>query len=159
MDRLSEIEAIKRLKYKYLRCLDLKRWEELAETLAEDAESSYSSGKYSFKGREAIIAFLREGLPEHRLSMHQCHHPEIELTGEDTARGIWALEDYLIDTKEGFSLRGAAFYYDEYVKVNGEWKIKSTGYERIFEEFWNRSDAPSLVLTQNMFAPQGEGER
>jgi len=27
---LVEIEAIKRLKYRYLRCLDLKLWDELA---------------------------------------------------------------------------------------------------------------------------------
>jgi hypothetical protein len=31
-------------------------------------------------------------------------------------------------------LNGAAFYHDEYVKVDGEWKIRSTGYERLYEE-------------------------
>ena len=31
MDELREIEAIKRLKYRYFRRLDSKRWEELAE--------------------------------------------------------------------------------------------------------------------------------
>ena len=30
---LQEIEAIKRLKYKYMRCIDEKRWDELAEIL------------------------------------------------------------------------------------------------------------------------------
>jgi hypothetical protein len=30
-------------------------------------------------------------------------------------------------------LQGAGFYSDEYVKVGGEWKIQSTGYERTFE--------------------------
>lgn len=149
---LAEIETIKRLKYKYLRCVDMKLWDELAETLTEDAESSYSAGQYAFKGRDAIMKFLKEGLPTHRLTMHHGHHPEIELTSKTTAKGTWALEDYVIDVKDNFSLRGAAFYKDEYIKVNGQWKIKFTGYNRVFEEFWNRKDSPSLQLTQNMFA-------
>ena len=31
MDELAEIEAIKRLKYKYLRCVDTKNWDELVK--------------------------------------------------------------------------------------------------------------------------------
>ena len=52
---LQEIEAIKRLKYKYMRCLDNKLWDEMAECFAEDATCSYSGGKYEFSGREAIL--------------------------------------------------------------------------------------------------------
>ena len=43
-DDLVEIELIKQLKYKYARCLDLKMWDELAETLTEDAVCDYSNG-------------------------------------------------------------------------------------------------------------------
>ena len=151
MNELIEIEAIKRLKYKYLRCVDSKKWDELAECFTEDATSSFSSGAFSYNGRDAIIAFLKEGLPRTRISLHHGHQPEIDITG-DTATGTWALEDYLIDTEGNWSLRGAAFYHDEYIKTDGKWKIKSTGYDRIFEEFWSREDSPSLKLTQNMFA-------
>ena len=153
---MIEIEAIKRLKYKYLRCVDSKKWDELAECFTEDATSSFASGAYSFDGRGAIIDFLKEGLPQTRLSMHQGHQPEIEITSETTATGIWALEDYLIDTVGNWSMRGAAFYRDEYVKTDGKWRIKSTGYDRLFEEFWDRGDSPSSKLTQNMFASSGE---
>ncbi len=152
MTDMVEIEKIKRLKYKYFRCLDSKKWDELAECFTPDAKSSFSSGAYSFEGREAIIDFFKEGLARTRLSMHHGHHPEIELTSETTATGIWALEDYLIDTEGNWSMRGAAYYRDEYAKIDGEWKVKSTGYDRIFEEFWNRADSPSLKITQNMFA-------
>jgi hypothetical protein len=69
------------------------------------------------------------------------HHPEIELTGSKTARGRWYLEDYVVNEGSGHpvmqdrvELRGAAFYEDEYVRVDGEWKIRRTGYERTFEE-------------------------
>jgi bile-acid 7alpha-dehydratase len=148
----DDIEAIKRLKYKYFRCLDSKLWDGLAECFTEDATTSYSSGKYSFQGRDAIMKFLREGLGPAMISMHHGHHPEIEITSETTARGIWALQDYVILTQVNSSLRGASFYHDEYVKVGGEWKIKQTGYERVFEEMWDRGETKSLKITQNMFA-------
>ena len=45
MDDLHEIEAIKRLKYRYMRCLDQKRWAELAECFTEDATTAYGGGK------------------------------------------------------------------------------------------------------------------
>ena len=151
MAELQEIEAIKKLKYKYFRTLDLKQWDKMAECFTEDAKTSYSGGKYSFEGRDTIMGFLKQGLGTHMISMHQGHHPEIELTSDTTATGIWALQDYVIDLKRNTSLFGAAFYHDEYVKVNGEWKIKSTGYERTFEEVFNRGDIKSLKLTQQMF--------
>ena len=149
----DDIEAIKRLKYKYLRCLDSKLWDELAECFIEDATTSYSGGRYTFQGRDAIMKFLSEGLGPTMLSMHHGHHPEIEITGRTTARGIWALHDYVIGTEANRALRGASFYRDEYVKVGGEWKIKHTGYERVFEEVWDRGETKSLRVTRSMFAP------
>jgi bile-acid 7alpha-dehydratase len=158
MKHLEDIEAIKRLKYKYLRCLDSKLWDDLAGCFTEDATTSYSSGKYSFQGREAIMQFLREGLGPTMISMHHGHHPEVEITSDITARGIWALEDYVIITQANLGLRGAAFYQDQYVKVNGEWKIKSTGYDHIFQETWDRRETPSLKLTDSMFmSPEESG--
>jgi hypothetical protein len=46
IQRLEDLEEIKRLKYRYLRALDTKAWDELAETLAEDATTEYSDGAY-----------------------------------------------------------------------------------------------------------------
>jgi len=156
MKRIEDIEAIKRLKYKYFRCLDSKLWDELAECFTEDATTSYSSGKYSFQGKDAIMQFLRKGLGPTMISMHHGHHPEIEITSDTTAKGVWALQDYVIVTQANISLRGAAFYHDEYVKVNGEWKIKHTGYERIFEEIWDRGETKSLKITESMFPSSTE---
>jgi bile-acid 7alpha-dehydratase len=150
MADLQELEAIKRLKYKYLRCLDQKRWSELAECFTEDATSAYSGGKFSFEGRDAVMEFLESAMgADSFLSSHTVHHPEIEFTTETTATGVWALHDTVIETKANIIIRGAAFYEDEYVKVDGAWKIKSTGYERTYEETLSRADIPSLKLTAN----------
>jgi len=150
MSRIEELEAIKRLKYRYLRCLDQKRWDELATCFTEDATSAYSGGKYSFAGRDAIMDFLRKAMgADSFLSSHTVHHPEIEFTSESTATGIWALHDVVIETSADIVIRGAAFYHDEYVKLDGEWKIRATGYERSYEETFSRADLASLKLTAN----------
>ena len=152
MHNMMEIEAIKRIKYKYLRCVDNKLWDELAECFTDYAVTSFSGGEYSFEGGEAIMSFLKGSLGSHRITQHQVHHPEIELTSSTTATGTWALQDYVIDLKRGTSLFGTAYYHDEYIKVNGDWKIKSTGYERIFDEIYERDDVPSRRLLHNKFS-------
>jgi bile-acid 7alpha-dehydratase len=152
MNNLAEIEAIKMLKHKYMRCLDTKLWDGLADCFIEDATTSYSDGKLCFQGKNQIADFLKEAMPPTLVTMHQCFHPEIELTSDTTAKGTWGFQDYLIITDINTSLRGYGIYHDEYVKVDGKWRIKSTGYKRVFEETWDRADLPSLNLTENMFA-------
>lgn len=148
----EDIEAIKRLKHKYFRCLDSKLWDELAECFTEDATTSYTDGKYSFRGVEAIIGFLRKSLgPDTVVSMHQGHQPEIDITSETTAKGIWTSEAGLVITDRNVATREVNFYHDEYVKIGGQWKIKHTGYKRLFEEAWSRGETKLLV---NMFAPR-----
>jgi hypothetical protein len=156
---LVEIELIKRLKYRYMRCLDQKLWEEMAGCLAVDAVASYSAGKYEFEGRDAILAFFRAGMGSTDfLSSHRVHHPEIDLTGPGTARGTWALEDVVIDASRDFALRGAAFYEDEYVKRDGAWRILRTSYRRTFEEVWQRSGPGPQRLTASWWGTGGASQ-
>ena len=146
---LGEIEAIKQLKYKYMRCVDQKRWQELAECLSPDATCAYGDGKFSFQGREAVMKFLVDAMDRPTfLSSHRVHHPEIRLTSATTATGVWALEDYVIDLEHDLRLRGAAFYRDEYVKQGGAWRIRHTGYQRTFEEI-ETGASRRLKLTQS----------
>ncbi len=150
---LQQIELIKRLKYKYMRALDTNNWPELADCFTEDAVSNYDSGKYSFEGRDKIIAFLKEFMDTPtKVTQHHAHHPEIDITGDTTAKGIWYLQDIVIDLDSNTTLRGAGIYHDEYEKVDGEWKIKLTGYDRTYEEIEERSDKVKLMT--NMFAKE-----
>jgi len=145
---LEDIEAIKRLKHRYWRCLDLKLWDEMAGCFTADATVDYGGGRYRFAGVDAIMRFLRDSLARESgaLGYHHGHHPEIELTGETTARGVWALDNYLFNTAQRRGVRIAAYYHDEYVKLGGEWKIRHTGYTYVFHEEWSRDDTPSLRL-------------
>jgi hypothetical protein len=131
----SEIQSICQVKYAYFRLLDLKRFTELGELLLEDATTAYQSGELRQSGRAAIVAFLQESLGDPGIvTMHNGHHPEIELVGDDSATGRWYLEDRVIVPAHDFELHGTAIYEDRYAKVGGVWKIAHTGYDRIYEE-------------------------
>jgi hypothetical protein len=143
MSALEEIEAIQRLKHRYLRCLDLKLWEEMRELFAPGARSANDGGR----------RFFAASLKPEIVTLHQVHHPEIELTGPTTATGLWYLSDFGINPGPahfGFRARsrlwGAAFYRDEYVKLDGQWRIAFTGYERSFEVQQDLGDAPGWAL-------------
>ena len=139
MSDLEEIEAIRQLKYRYMRAVDLKMWSLLESTFTADAVSAYDGGAQTHIGRDAIVGWLRSTLDNTIVTMHQLHNPEVELTSKTTATGTWYLEDRVINRGKdqlempgGSILSGAAFYADEYAKVEGEWKISRTGYERTY---------------------------
>ena len=156
---LEALEQIKRVKYRYMRCLDQKRWDEIRECFTADATAAYSGGKYAYDGVEAIVGFLERSMgADTFLSCHRVSHPEIELTSETTATGTWALEDTVIETQWGITIRGAAFYTDRYVKTADGWKIEHTGYKRTYEEISPRASVEGLRLTASWWGTDGVSE-
>ena len=162
---LSDLEAIKRLKYRYLRCLDQKLWDELADCLTPGATASFGGGAYILDDRDSIIGFLVEHMGSERvLSSHRCHHPEIELDppagdGSRTAAGVWAMDDRVLLLELDVTVSGAAFYTDRYRRsACGGWRIASTGYKRTFEEVQLRSAQPGLAVTADWYATDGRSE-
>ncbi|HVX19590.1 MAG TPA: nuclear transport factor 2 family protein [Acidimicrobiales bacterium] len=156
---LVEIELVKRLKYRYLRCLDQKEWDELATCFTPDATAAYGGGAHRYDGREAIMEFLRTSMgATTMLTSHRCHHPEIDLTGPTTAEGTWALEDVVVLVDVGVTVQGAAFYSDRYVKVDGAWLIAHTGYRRTYEEIFPRASIEGLKLTAQWWATDGRSK-
>ena len=153
---LVEIELIKRLKYRYVRCLDQKLWDELETCFVPDASARYGGGLYTFEGRDAIMAFLRDSMGStNMLTSHRVHHPEIDLLGPAEATGTWALEDTVVLTDAQLNVQGAAFYVDRYVKDDGEWRIAHTGYRRTYEELMPRGSIAGLRLTADWWATDG----
>ncbi|WP_458687523.1 nuclear transport factor 2 family protein [Nocardia tengchongensis] len=142
---MDTIEAIRRLKYRYLRALDLKDWALFADTLTEDVTADYGD-RLSFANRTDLVAKMSESLPASIITVHQCHHPEIDIDG-DTATGIWYLSDTVIFTETRQILTGAAFYEGRYRRgADGEWRISRTGYTRTYEAMQSLDDTPSWQL-------------
>lgn len=147
------LDDLRRLKYRYLRSLDLKRWDEFADTLAPDIEATYGK-RLSFSGRDAVVDYMRSSLPASIITVHQCHHPELSVDG-DTATGTWYLEDKVIITEHRMLLTGAAFYDDTYARgADGVWRIRRTGYLRTYEAVETLD--PSWKLTANHWATEDQ---
>ncbi|MFN8026690.1 MAG: nuclear transport factor 2 family protein [Acidimicrobiia bacterium] len=131
------IEAIKNLKARYYRCMDTKQWDGWNDVFAVDATLDTREEAPDLDlvvGRDNIIAFVSNVLT----GVTTCHHghmPEIELTSDTTATGIWAMEDHLW-VEEGSelpykSLHGYGHYHETYEKVDGKWYIKTLKLTRI----------------------------
>lgn len=153
---LVELEAIKRLKYAYMRCVDQKRWDDLAELLTDDVVARYSAGKYAKNGADAVIEWMRSTMDHDAFhSSHRANHPEIEFVSDVEATGTWTLDDTVIDTAQGFTMRGSGFYDDRYRKIDGRWLIAETGYKRTWEDFELRSGGSGPKLTASWWTTGG----
>ncbi len=131
---LEDVEAIKKLKARYWRCVDLKLWDEMADVFTEDAVADYGPDR-KLKGRQAIVGFLKSSLgADSAFSNHIGQRPEIEITGEATARGTWWLCDYIV-MPPSIRRRGYAYYQDEYAKEKGRWRKSSTRLVNMLEEW------------------------
>lgn len=132
---MDDIEAIRQLKARYFRYMDTKDWASYHAVFTEDVvfdvrggmEATPADPRYAdppVTGADAAVAFIRNGL-ESLVSAHQGFTPEIELTGPDTARGIWAMTDVLRagPGAQFRTARGYGHYHEEYRKVDGAWKI------------------------------------
>lgn len=135
-DRMGDIEAIEQVKYRYLRALDTKHWDEFADTLTEDIAGDYGSSvgeELHFTNRTDLVEYMRSQLGPSIITEHRVTHPEITLDGDDDASGTWYLQDRVIVPESNFMLIGAAFYRDRYRRTADGWKISATGYDRTYE--------------------------
>lgn len=155
IQRLNDIEAIKQLKYRYVRAMTYSDWNALEQTLTEDVQTSYSDGKYTFNSREEVLNLLRSSHDHSLNNIIAYWHvtmPIIEITGPDSATGSWGMYHRYIDRGERNSEEEQfAFYDDEYVRTAEGWKISRTGYQRIMEQAFNRSDIASLKFNATLF--------
>lgn len=132
MSQQQEIEAIKALKYSYFRNVDQKNLDAIERQLLPECSTSYHGGRYGNPDRASTLAFLRTALGNHVLTLHQAHHPEIELLSATEAVGRWYMHDIVINLRDRTRLEGNGFFQDRYRKVDGEWKFSHTGYHRTF---------------------------
>jgi hypothetical protein len=158
---LAALEEIRRVKYRYLRCVDLKLWDDIAEVFTPGATADYGTPALGepvrLTGRDEIVAFLRDRLGPGIITVHFASQPEIDIEG-DTASGTWSFEDTVIATEYGVVIKGAAFYEDRYARgEDGRWRIAHTGYVRTYEMMLSLADLPSLKITANRWAAQAGG--
>ena len=119
---MDDVEEIKKLKARYFRSLDTKDWEVYAGVFAEDCVVDLRRcGGELYRGREEFAAYARSLTMK---SVHHGHMPEIDLTSDTTATGVWVLEDYNI-WDDGTQNHGWGHYLETYVKRDDRWYIKT----------------------------------
>lgn len=139
----EDLEAIKQLKYRYLRTLDTKQWDDFEACFLPEATADYNG--LVFADREALVSFMRENMGPGMVTLHQVHHPEIAVDGDDaTAR--WYLQDKVIVEEFRFMLEGAAFYEDRYRRTPQGWRVEHTGYVRTYEMTYSLDDIPGVKV-------------
>ena len=124
---LIDIEAIKQLKARYFRFLDLKRWEDFGQIFTDDATMATPADVPDAVtvGRAEIVAMVSRGVGA-AVTVHHGHMPEIHIDTPTTAHGVWAMEDMLWWEGDGPArhMHGYGHYHEDYVKVDGEWRIR-----------------------------------
>jgi hypothetical protein len=126
VQQLVDIEAIKQLKYRYIRLADAHRFEEWGQTLSEDCYlSTVDIG--TWEGRANIVAAVARSYGEAK-TIHHVHMPEINITGPDSASGVWAIDDYATFKFDGKDVIdwGRGYYEELYVRTAEGWRIKRT---------------------------------
>jgi hypothetical protein len=132
----DDIEAIKQLKARYFRMMDLKDWDGLAAVFTDDVEIDMTGEGAGITHSVAeYMPFLRDAIEPVR-TVHHGHMPEIELTSPTTARGLWSMEDKLW-WPEGspiVHMHGYGHYHETYEKTAAGWRIKTMRLTRLHRE-------------------------
>jgi len=134
LQRLADVEEIKQLKARYFRMMDLRRWDDWGQVFAREAIMEVPEADMTVVGRDNIVEAV-SGALEGARTVHHGHMPEIEIIGDDTARGTWAMFDYVewppTETGDRVGLQGFGHYFEEYVREDGQWRIQRTHLARL----------------------------
>lgn len=132
---LLDIEAIKRVKHAYFRCIDTGNFEELKTLFHPDVTVHFRGGTYEWKlkGRDEYVASIQDSFHNRSVGHHNGHHPEIDVLSATTATGVWYLADHMWIMSNKNYTYGTAIYWDRYEKVDGQWLIVDSQYERVYE--------------------------
>jgi hypothetical protein len=131
--QLQATEEIRGVKARYFRAVDTQDPALLRSVFADDAvvDVRGSTGTDDeeagfIRDPDKFVEYCLGGL-RGVTSVHHGHCPEIKLTSETTATGIWAMEDFLwCDETSALpfkKLRGWGHYHEEYRKTANGWAI------------------------------------
>ena len=153
---LLDIEAIRRVKHAYFRCIDTGNFSELEGLFHPHVSVHFKGGTYEWKlsGRAEYLAALQQSFHSRSVGHHNGHHPEIQILSSDEATGIWYLADNMWIMNHKNFASGTALYWDRYRKVDGKWLIAETRYERIYERNERLTDEPKFQA--NYLAKHGQ---
>ena len=115
---LEDVESIKKMKARYMNAVDYAyKPDGIASFFTKDG--IFDAGPF---GRHEGYEALKKNVWIPEFSFHTVINSVVEVDG-DKATGAWYLFEAM-NVPEIGAVWGAARYEDQYVRVNGEWKIK-----------------------------------
>lgn len=132
---LKDIEAVKRVKHAYFRCIDTANIEELKTVFHRDVVVHFIGGTYEWvlNGRDEYLEAIAASFNANVIAQHNGHHPEVDILSPTEARATWYLHDNFYRFADMHYVQGTALYKDRYVKEDGRWQIIESRYERLYE--------------------------
>ncbi|HEX7858392.1 MAG TPA: nuclear transport factor 2 family protein [Sphingobium sp.] len=145
IERLAAVDAIRTVKARYWRGVDLSDGDLVRSILHEDCELDYrgcctdpTSGQDFFPAMNVVLrgsaSWTSDAFRKARIvSVHQGQGDDIEILDETHATGIWSFTDRFFYPAGAPYRRlvGYGFYHDSYEKTAGAWKLKTTRIERL----------------------------
>ena len=142
---LEDIEAIKQLKYRYLRACDHKDADVLRECfLAGPVTIDYGRVGQFARREELMAVFERLACHDHILELHHGHNPSITVAG-DVAQGIWSLYYFQLDTQGRSATQLGGQYNDEYHRTADGWRIASSCFALHSSQVLDYSEAAARI--------------
>lgn len=153
---LAAVSDITALKHNYWRACDAKDVNGFrASFIAEGAVIDYGAlGRFD-DAAPMVAIFERVALAKVDgrhvvLDMHTGGHPDIEVTGPDSARGSWSLRFRQVNTVQRTETVSVGEYHDEYRLEDGKWRMSVCR----FTQHWSimRPLGDDVVVSEGVFA-------
>lgn len=137
----SDLEEIKKLKARYFYYLDHKDWDGWRNKVFV-ADCQWDVPEVQTEpvcGIENVIKLARSAV-DGAVTIHHGHMPDIEMTSDSSATGIWAMEDIIYFSKDRLFqgryayLHGFGHYHEGYVRAAAGWRIKTMRLTRLHIE-------------------------
>ena len=135
-DQSTAIRAIKLLKARYFRFVDTQAWPQFRALFADDATLFFPENSPSPVSIDMFMPHVTAAL-KGGTSIHHGHTPEIELMTENTARGIWAMEDWLFFPPDvagiaaASEIHGWGHYHETYFRIGQVWLFQTIKLTRL----------------------------
>jgi len=128
--QLADIEAIKKLKARYVRLVDGKQWDEWKTLFTDDCVVETEGGRH--EGPDAVVDGVARSIGAEGNTIHRVTMPEIEITGPDSATATWGQHDVVSVMHKGkeMSFTGYGYYDEEYRRTPDGWKITRSSLRR-----------------------------
>lgn len=124
LQQLLDKKAIEELRYTYWYSILDKDIDRLVSCFCETIKLEYGFG-VELNGKAEAEAFFISLLnsPGRRLQIPRGANGLIDIIDENFAKGRWLVEAVTLRDEEQIGSQASVQYFEEYSKVNGEWKL------------------------------------